>query len=74
MSNLSVLLVGASGAWGAPLVEEFIKQKSAFKRVAILARDSTNTQKFNHAKEQGIDVTVGSLLDAASYKGKRASS
>ena len=69
MSNLSVLLIGAGGAWGTPLVEEFIKQKDSFKRVAILARDSAHGEKFNHAKERGIEVVAGGLLDSSSYQG-----
>ena len=70
MSKLSVLLIGAGGAFGAPLLEEFIKQKDSFKRVAILARDENHASKFSHAKERGIAVSLGPLLDAASYSGE----
>ena len=56
MSTLNVLLIGAGGAWGTPLVDEFIKQKYSFQRIAILARDEKHGEKFAKAKESGIDV------------------
>ena len=70
MSDLEVLLIGASGAWGVPLVEEFVAQKASFARVAILARSEEHVSKFESAKKAGIDVVVGSFLDANSYKGE----
>ena len=70
MSDLSILLVGAGGAWGTPLVEEFINQKASFKKIAILARDDIHAEKFKHAKGRGIDIAIGSFLDSKSYKGK----
>lgn len=69
MSKPRVLLVGASGAWGQPLVNEFIKQKHDFKRIAILARSESQVSKFASAQSAGIDVVVGSTLDAKSYEG-----
>lgn len=72
MSDLSVLLIGAGGAWGTPLVEEFIEQSLSFKRIAILARDDKHAQKFSKAKERGIDIVSGSFLDASSYEGQPA--
>ncbi|KAF2172812.1 hypothetical protein M409DRAFT_16772 [Zasmidium cellare ATCC 36951] len=67
--TLSVLLVGAGGAWGRPLLEQFIKQKSSFKRVAVLARDQNHAEKFSDAKAQGVEIVLGSFLDSAPYKG-----
>ncbi|KAK4501736.1 hypothetical protein PRZ48_007545 [Zasmidium cellare] len=70
MSNTqSVLLVGAGGVWGRPLLDQFIKQKSSFKRIAILARDENHAEKFSDAKSQGVEIVLGSFLDSASYKG-----
>lgn len=74
MSTLSVLLVGASGAWGQPLVNEFVKQKHEFRRVAILARSESYVSKFDSVKSEGIDIVVGSFLDAKSYEGHSLSS
>jgi hypothetical protein len=54
ISAVSVLLIGASGAFGQPLLHEFIRQKSAFKRIAILAAN---------ARKDGIEVIVGSFLE-----------
>ena len=70
MSGQYILLVGAGGAWGTPLLEEFIKQTDSFKRVAILARDENHASKFSHAKEKGIAISFGPLLDARSYRGE----
>jgi uncharacterized protein YbjT (DUF2867 family) len=64
----SVLIIGAGGAFGRPLVEEFIKQKSHFSRVGILA-DPAKVSKFSDAAAQGIDVVAGSFLDPKSYEG-----
>lgn len=74
MSDLKVLLVGASGAWGVPLVEEFIAQNASFGRIAILARSEEHVVQFEDAKKRGIDVVVGSFLDAKSYEGNRTRS
>ncbi|KZF25654.1 NAD(P)-binding protein [Xylona heveae TC161] len=64
----SVLLIGASGSLGVPLVEEFIRQKSKFERIAILA-DPSRAKKFEDVQKRGIDVVTGSFLDPNSYKG-----
>ncbi|UKZ83024.1 hypothetical protein TrVFT333_010825 [Trichoderma virens FT-333] len=64
----SVLIIGAGGAFGRPLVEEFIKQKSHFSRVGILA-DPAKVSKFSDAAAQGIDVVPGSFLDPKAYEG-----
>ncbi|KAJ6517979.1 hypothetical protein C8R47DRAFT_960115 [Mycena vitilis] len=64
----SVLLIGASGSLGAPLVKEFQKQRARFARVAILA-DPAKAHKFAEVQENGIDLVVGSFLDSKSYQG-----
>lgn len=65
----SVLIIGAGGAFGRPLVEEFIKQKSHFSRVGILA-DPAKVSKFSDAAAQGIEIVPGSFLDPKAYEGK----
>lgn len=70
MSNLSVLLIGAGGSsFGQPLVDEFIRQRQLFRKVAILARPGSSTQKFELARQGGIEIIVGSFLDPRSYQG-----
>lgn len=65
----SVLVIGAGGAFGRPLIEEFIKQKSLFSRVGILS-DPAKVSKFSDFKAQGIEVISGSFLDPKPYEGK----
>jgi uncharacterized protein YbjT (DUF2867 family) len=65
----SVLIIGAGGAFGRPLLEEFIKQKSHFSRVGILS-DPAKVSKFSDFAAQGIDVVSGSFLDPKAYEGK----
>ncbi|KAJ6582861.1 hypothetical protein DFH09DRAFT_1029235 [Mycena vulgaris] len=64
----SVLIIGASGSLGRPLVAEFQKQKSRFARVAILS-DPAKAHKFADAQKNGIEVVLGSFLDSKSYEG-----
>ncbi|PNP39720.1 hypothetical protein TGAMA5MH_08391 [Trichoderma gamsii] len=64
----SVLVIGAGGAFGRPLMEEFIKQKSSFSRIAILS-DPAKVSKFSDFTAQGIEVISGSFLDSKSYEG-----
>ncbi|KAJ7889985.1 hypothetical protein B0H13DRAFT_2531580 [Mycena leptocephala] len=49
----SVIVIGASGAVGRPLMAEFLAQKSNFGRIAA----------------RGIEIVVGSFLEAKSYAG-----
>ena len=70
MPSVSVLLVGASGGFGQPLLEEFIRQKASFKRIAILAADEEKATKFADARKAGIEAVVGSFLEATSYAGE----
>jgi hypothetical protein len=64
----SVLVIGASGALGTQVIEEFINQSSSFSRVAVLS-DSTKVSKFLHLKTSGIEIVVGSFLDGSVYRG-----
>ncbi|KAI5456649.1 hypothetical protein BGZ63DRAFT_517418 [Mariannaea sp. PMI_226] len=64
----SVLIIGAGGAFGQPLVQEFIKQRAQFSKVGILA-DPKKAAKFSDAAGQGIEIVLGSFLDPQSYKG-----
>lgn len=50
-------------------MEEFIKQKSSFSRIAILS-DPAKVSKFSDFTAQGIEVISGSFLDSKSYEGK----
>jgi hypothetical protein len=64
----SVLLIGASGVLGKPLVEEFIRQKSKFEKIGILS-DPTKLPKFDDVKRKGVEIISGSYLDPNSYRG-----
>jgi len=64
----SVLLIGASGAFGQPLVQEFISQLSKFEKVGILT-DPSKVSKFGDAAAQGIRIVPGSFVDPKSYAG-----
>ncbi|KAJ7160643.1 hypothetical protein C8R43DRAFT_1086806 [Mycena crocata] len=64
----SVLIIGASGTVGRPLVQEFLRSKTRFRRVAVLA-DPAKISRFDDVKKDGVEVVVGSFLEASSYKG-----
>ncbi|KAJ7331402.1 hypothetical protein DFH08DRAFT_881512 [Mycena albidolilacea] len=64
----SVIIIGASGTVGRPLVQEFLKNKTRFGRIAVLA-DPTKVSRFTDVQSQGVEVVVGSFLEANSYKG-----
>ena len=70
MPPISVLLIGASGAFGQPLLQEFIRQKPSFHRIAVLAANEEKATKFADVREQGIEVVIGSFLEATSYAGE----
>ncbi|KAJ7796312.1 hypothetical protein B0H14DRAFT_3551195 [Mycena olivaceomarginata] len=57
----SVVIIGASGTVGRPLVQEFLKNKTGFGRIAVLADPTTN---------QGVEVVPG-MIDAAIAGGVR---
>lgn len=67
--SISVLIIGASGAFGQPLLSEFISQKSSFKTIAVLASNPQKASKFAHLEKQGVKIVIGSLLDPKSYTG-----
>ena len=69
MSNISVLLSGASGALGKPLFDELISQKDHLKRIAIL----TTPERAHKCAESDAKVVVGSLYEARSYEGRSRS-
>ncbi|KAJ6449797.1 hypothetical protein C8R45DRAFT_123869 [Mycena sanguinolenta] len=64
----SVLVIGASGSVGEPLVKEFQRQRSRFGRVAILSEPS-KAHKFSAAQNNGIELVLGSFLDFKCYQG-----
>ncbi|KAJ6485236.1 hypothetical protein DFH09DRAFT_1210809 [Mycena vulgaris] len=63
----SVLIIGGSGAVGRPLVDEFLKQKSKFQRIAVLADPAKSSwASFLDAKSYtGFDVVVSLAGNAA---------
>ncbi|KIV79332.1 hypothetical protein PV11_06898 [Exophiala sideris] len=65
MTDNSVLLIGASGALGKPLLEELVRQKEQFGRVAILATPD-RAPKF---RDLDVEVIAGSLYNPVSYRG-----
>lgn len=62
----SVLLIVASGAFGRPLVEEFIVNLEKFDKVGILA-DPSKVSKFSEVASRGIQIVTGSFVDPTSY-------
>jgi uncharacterized protein YbjT (DUF2867 family) len=64
----SVLLIGASGAFGRPLVQEFITELSKFDKVGILT-DPSKASKFADVASRGIKIVLGSFTDPKSYAG-----
>ncbi|KAJ7887027.1 hypothetical protein B0H14DRAFT_2337976 [Mycena olivaceomarginata] len=64
----SVIIIGASGALGRPLVEEFQRQRAHFGSVAILS-DPAKAHKFSEVQKGGIEVVIGSFLDFKCYQG-----
>src|SRR5258708_6076682 len=68
MSYPSVLIIGASGYIGVPLVVEFLRQKASFARIAILTEVSKK-EKFANVQEQGLELIFGSFTTPSSFKG-----
>ncbi|KAJ7153815.1 hypothetical protein C8R46DRAFT_912434 [Mycena filopes] len=64
----SVLIIGASGSLGRPLVAEFQKQKSKFGRIAVLS-EPAKAHRFAEVEKAGIEVVQGSFLDFKCYQG-----
>jgi uncharacterized protein YbjT (DUF2867 family) len=67
--SVSVLIIGASGAFGQPLVQEFIRQRLSFKRIAVLAANEQKASKFASIQESGVEIIIGSFRDSKPYKG-----
>jgi len=65
----SVLIIGASGNFGPTVLQEFIRQRSSFERVAILADPARDPSKFDKYKPSGIEVVVGKWDESSSYTG-----
>ena len=68
--SVSVLIIGAGGALGQPLLQELISQKAAFKTIAILAANPERADKFEEARAKGVKIVIGSFLDSKSYEGR----
>jgi hypothetical protein len=68
MDSSSVLIIGASGYLGGPISQELMRQRSRFRRVAILA-DELKVHKFLDAKANGVEIIVGSFTDPTSFEG-----
>jgi uncharacterized protein YbjT (DUF2867 family) len=66
-ASISILLIGASGVLGAPILDELLRQRSSFTRIAILASSQEHAKKFTAAKASGVDIVIGSYLSAESY-------
>ncbi|KAF2121038.1 hypothetical protein BDV96DRAFT_641674 [Lophiotrema nucula] len=65
MATISLLLVGATGVLGKPILDELVRQKTSFARIAILTTPE-RAHKFEH---ETAEVVVGSLYDPLSYNG-----
>ncbi|KAJ7739960.1 hypothetical protein B0H14DRAFT_3609853 [Mycena olivaceomarginata] len=63
-----VLIIGGSGAVGKPLVDEFLKQRSHFERVAVLA-DPAKISRFADAEKKGVEI---SLMSSSRSRGNAA--
>jgi hypothetical protein len=69
LMSISVLFVGAGGAFGQPLLKEFIRQKNSFKTIAVLASTEKKIANYSFAEAEGIKIVVGSFLQSKSYEG-----
>lgn len=67
----SVLIIGAGGYVGKPVCDEFLAQKSKFKRIAILTTEERKA-KFASVAADGLELVLGSFLDPSSFKGIRS--
>ena len=67
--SISVLLIGAGGAFGEPLLRELIHQAKNFETIAILASNGEKASKFEWVREKGIKIRIGSFIESSSYKG-----
>lgn len=68
MSSISILLIGAGGALGRPILEELIRQQSSFARIAVL----TTFDRAHKLQNLGVEViSSNSLYDPVAYKGEQ---
>jgi uncharacterized protein YbjT (DUF2867 family) len=72
MSGPAVLLVGASGYVGTAVSQEFLAQKSKFKKIAALA-SLEKVDKFKDLESKGMEIVIGSSTDSSSYQGELTS-
>jgi len=70
MAQISVLLIGASGALGKPILEELLRQKPSFARLGIL----TAPERSHKFQDVDVEVITSSLYEPATYKGRFPSS
>ncbi|KAL7941168.1 hypothetical protein V8C42DRAFT_355675 [Trichoderma barbatum] len=68
MSKPSVIVIGASGSVGRPLIDEFLSKAYQFSKIGILSSPSS-AHKFDNERFRGVDVVVGSFADPACYSG-----
>ncbi|KAN0101431.1 isoflavone reductase family protein [Hyaloscypha variabilis] len=62
----NLLLLGATGYIGSYILEQIIKAKSSFGRIAIFTSPSTATtksEKLEALKEDGVEVIIGDAAD-----------
>lgn len=64
----AVIVVGASGNLGPFIVQELLRQKAKFSRIAILSAPEKKG-KFDTAAKSGIHIVLGSYKEANSYQG-----
>jgi len=62
-------MIGAGGALGQPLLQEFIRRKSDFKSIAVLAATPQRAKDFASLENQGVKIIVGSYLVPESFTG-----
>lgn len=59
-----ILLIGATGVIGKPILDQILATKSSFERIAIITSSNTvnnKTEEIKVLKEKGVDVLVGDL-------------
>jgi uncharacterized protein YbjT (DUF2867 family) len=60
----NILIIGATGAIGAPITTQIIAAKSSFGRIAILTSPNTASQKADEIgslRSQGVEVFIGDI-------------
>jgi len=62
----NILIFGATGVIGKPIVDELINEKASFRRIAIFTSQGAVTSKadvIRRFEESGVEVFVGDLSD-----------